>query len=54
MMKLDIQLFAYSQTILNNKKSTGLSPAAYYTVTAEPNNANNPNGNAKCPDGKYE
>lgn len=39
MMKLDIQLFAYSQTILNNKKSTGLSPVAYYTVTAEPNNA---------------
>ena len=39
MMKLDIQLFAYSQTILDNKKSTGLSPAAYYTVTAEPNNA---------------
>lgn len=38
-MKLDIQLFAYSQTILNNQKSTGSSPVAYYTVTAEPNNA---------------
>lgn len=37
MMKLNIQMFA-EQTILNNVKSTGGSPYAYYTITATPSN----------------